>query len=994
MKSTSDSTSEREVRSVQIPANDLVPVDGAKQHNFAERLTRLIRVGNDLATAANVYELCRQAVLAGLTHLNFERMSIWLFNDDQTQIHGTFGTSESGEIRDERAFCHDWAEDMSEWELLKKPQIVFKRFDAPLYNDANEEVGRGEIGAAALWNGEVVMGLLYTDNFLSQLPIDDDTWSIFELYGSTIGHLLSLKQTESALRSQEELVSKILEIMPVGIFVIAPGEKVARLNRAAQEMWEIDLTRLDEWYPEGFWVGDGRPVGREEWAGVGAQREGKSTLNQEIEIVHQDGTRRVLLNSGVPLRDWTGALTGAVIVNQDITESKRREQQLEALASMGQILRPLSGRHAVLTAVVTHLLELLHADGVATVLANNEGRAVFEAASGDYATLCGSIVPEELVSAGADSALTIQVLDLAQSQPICLFRDLARNPRYMVVAPLVYESAAVGGVALGFTEIPDGAQLSLVSALADLCAGAIQRGQLYDELTTQANRLDRVMESMDFGLLLLNSQRRIILANHHAQVMLRTLADVGMGEELLEIGGHAIARFLTTSNRQERTQEIQTNLGIYEISTMPVAADEEEGWLIVIHDVTRERAIQSSIQQHQRLAAVGQLAAGIAHDFNNIIAVITLYVQMLQRNPILGDSDLHRLNVIREQAHNASKLIRQILDFSRQSVIERQPTDLKNLIQESMALWERTLPESITLQFETKIKGQVQILAEASSIQQALTNLAVNARDAMPKGGTLRLLLASITVGDSGISTVNGLKKGRWHKVVVSDSGVGILPEHLPLIFDPFFTTKEIGKGTGLGLAQVYGIVQQHGGLVTAESIRNKGTSITLYFPALKEKASIVEEFDLQDGNEEGSGTILLVEDNTPARDATAALLQMIGYRVLSAKDGRAGLDLFIRHHDAIQVVLSDLVMPEMGGMELCREIQRLSPSTCVLIMTGYPVERESLVSTEPEVIGWLQKPFTVKQLTEAVRQAVESVCANGEWIDGKNGELERAKQG
>jgi signal transduction histidine kinase/ActR/RegA family two-component response regulator len=425
------------------------------------------------------------------------------------------------------------------------------------------------------------------------------------------------------------------------------------------------------------------------------------------------------------------------------------------------------------------------------------------------------------------------------------------------------------------------------------------------------------------------------------------------------------------------------NGDIFEITTVPVGAvGVEGGWLMVVHDVTRERAIQSSIQQHQRLAAVGHLAAGIAHDFNNIVAVIILYVQMLQRNPMLQEIDHSRLNVIRDQAQNASKLIRQILDFSRQTVIERQPTDLLQLIHESVAFWQRTLPESIAIRLTIENEGPAQILAEASSIQQALTNLAVNARDAMPNGGELQILVREIVVDEQATPPVIGLKKGRWFEVLVIDNGDGIAPEHLPHVFDPFFTTKDIGKGTGLGLAQVYGIVQQHGGLVTAQSEQGKGTSICLFLPALGDEVDVQQEVELQELAGEGSETILLVEDNAPAREATAALLEMMGYRVFCANDGRAGLELYNRHAESIQLVLSDLVMPEMGGLELYQNIVETNPAICMMIMTGYALEDEQYLRPEYVAVDWLQKPFTVKQLTVAVRRVLERARHAQEELD------------
>jgi PAS domain S-box-containing protein len=958
---------------------------------LTELLTHLIRVGNQLAAAPSVDELCHQAVITGLTQLGFERMSIWMVDSENELIHGTFGTDEYGQVRDERGQSHHWSAQMRELYLLKKPQDLFHRTEAPLYNDANDVVGMGEVGAAALWNGEEVIGFLYVDNLLTHKPIGDERWRIFELYASTLGHLLSLKRTESALRVQEELLSQILDIMPVGVFVLAPGERITRYNRSAQEMWDFDPASIENWSPNALWVDSRTPVGKDEWAGRQALWYGRRVLNQEVEILRTDGTRRVLLNSGVPLRDAAGESAGAVVVNQDITVSKRREQKLEALARMGQALRPLTSRQSVLRSAVDTFQETLHAQGIAIVLHDGNGRLAFEVAEDDYGSLNGFVVPaefstlneimalDELETLNDGSDAQVFLFDNEHGRIGCILDQLAHNPRYGVLAQLVSESHAVGAVLIGFDEKPEADTLSLIGALADTVAAAIQRGQLYDEVTTQANRLDSVMQSVNFGLLLLDPQQRIVLANQHGQEMIAQVANAQLGEELVEIAGQNLSRFLTSQHTRSRAQEVHAGSSTYEIAAVPVGASgSDSGWLLVIHDVTRDRAIQSGIQQHQRLAAVGQLAAGIAHDFNNIVAVITLYVQMLQRNPHLSEADHGRLNVIRDQAQNASKLIRQILDFSRQTVIERQPVDLKKLIHECIALWERTLPEHISIALECEFEGDAKVLAEASSIQQALTNLAVNARDAMPNGGELRVALRFVRLEESETPPVSELKPGAWYEVSVIDNGMGIAAEHLPHIFDPFFTTKEIGKGTGLGLAQVYGIIQQHGGAVTAQSENYIGTTVRLFFPALVSQQASLPEGEGQETAGEGNETILLVEDNAPAREATSALLEMMGYRVLTAVDGREGLALFRKHQDSIQLVLSDLVMPEMGGLELSQHIHSHDPNLAILLMTGYPLEREKSQLGQEDHVEWLSKPFTVKQLTHAVRRLLDQANRAG----------------
>ena len=944
---------------------------------LTQLLTNVIHIANKLASTSSVHELCRQAVQAGLTELGFDRISIWLIDQEHSLIRGTYGTDEAGALRDESTRSHSWVEQMSELELLDDPHTPVKSEGVSLFNDLREVVGVGECGAAALWNGEEVIGFLYIDNLLSQKPIDEGHWRIFDLFASTLGHLLSLKRAEAAMQSKEVLLDQILEMLPVGIFVLAPEEIITRYNRAAREMWELDPTHIEDWSPEAMWVKDGRPVGKDEWAGRRALRYGESTLNQEIEFRRSDGSLTVLVNSAVPLRNPQGELAGAVVVNQNITETKRREQRLEALTRMGQVLRPLTGRRGVLNVMIKELSRLIPAQGVAIVLFDKDGRLVFEAATGVYSSMQGFVVPEDVPQGnGRDTNASdsssgnsgIRVYDSDENAGNCIFHDLEVNPRFSCTIPLVSEKASVGALMFGFPTPPDSSVLALIDALAYTCASSIQRGELYDYVTTQADRLDRVMESVNFGLVLLDSQLHVVLRNQHAHEQLKSLSDFVVGEELREIGGHAVGQFLTPHSHQSKMQEIEVDTRCDDVTAMPVGATGTDGgWLLVIHDVTRERAIQSSIQQHQRLAAVGQLAAGIAHDFNNIIAVITLYAQMIQRNPDLPENDQDRLKVIREQAQNASKLIRQIQDFSRQTVIERQRVDLAQLIQSSITLWQRTLPESIHFEFSSELSGAADVFAEASSLQQALTNLAVNARDAMPNGGALKIHLATIAVAENEVPVVMGLKPGRWIAIKVVDNGDGILPEHLPHIFDPFFTTKGIGKGVGLGLAQVYGIIQQHGGFVTAHSVAMQGTTISLYLPAMSDASDKTPEYALNESTTQNGEMILLVEDNDPAREATAALLTMVGYRVLAARDGRQGLDLFTKHRESIRLVLTDMVMPEMGGIELYTHVKAANPDVSVIVMTGYLVQDEGHRPELDGAVEWLQKPFSIKQITATV---------------------------
>ena len=289
--------------------------------------------------------------------------------------------------------------------------------------------------------------------------------------------------------------------------------------------------------------------------------------------------------------------------------------------------------------------------------------------------------------------------------------------------------------------------------------------------------------------------------------------------------------------------------------------------MLVLNDVTREREIRTQLQQHERLAAVGQLAAGIAHDFNNIMATIILYAQMASRSPELGERNRERMSVINQQGWHATRLIEQILDFSRRSVSERQPLDLVPLLKEQVELLKRTLPEIIRID-TVYGAGAHTIDADPTRIQQMLTNLAVNARDAMLGGGTLRIELERAKVEAGRSPLLPEMEPGRWVCLTVSDTGTGISPDVLPHIFEPFFTTKGPGAGSGLGLAQVHGIVGSHGGRIGVDSQPGEATTFTIYLPALV-AAPEQEPAPEVSGLPVGSGqTILVVEDDAALRAA------------------------------------------------------------------------------------------------------------------------------
>jgi two-component system, cell cycle sensor histidine kinase and response regulator CckA len=313
------------------------------------------------------------------------------------------------------------------------------------------------------------------------------------------------------------------------------------------------------------------------------------------------------------------------------------------------------------------------------------------------------------------------------------------------------------------------------------------------------------------------------------------------------------------------------------------------------------------------------LAAGIAHDFNNILAAITLYTSLMKKENDLSQQNKRRLNVINKQAWHASHLVQQILDFSRQSVLERHHLDLLPLLKEQVKLFSRTFPENITVALNVEEAESYIVNADPTRLQQMLTNLALNARDAMPDGGKLRLDLRKSANEQADLPD---MASAEWLSLSVTDTGTGILPEALPYIFEPFFTTKEPGKGSGLGLAQVHGIVGQHGGHIHVETEVGQGTVFKIYLPAVLLPA-IESPTPVGINPVQGQGElVLLVEDGAVLRRALHEILEILNYRVLEASNGQEALALLAEQGEQIALVLSDVVMPEMGGKALVQAMR------------------------------------------------------------------------
>jgi len=388
-------------------------------------------------------------------------------------------------------------------------------------------------------------------------------------------------------------------------------------------------------------------------------------------------------------------------------------------------------------------------------------------------------------------------------------------------------------------------------------------------------------------------------------------------------------------------------------------------------DITERKSLEEQFRQAQKMESIGRLAGGVAHDFNNLLTIILGYSEVLLGDSTLDEMTQDALTEIKKAGERASSLTRQLLAFSRKQVLEPSVLDFNLVVSDCEKILKRLLGADVEL--VTRLSPDLgQVRADASQLEQALLNLAINARDAMPQGGKLTLETGSIELDEAYAHQHPGVKPGRHLILTVSDTGSGMDENTKTHIFEPFFTTKEQGKGTGLGLAMVFGFIKQSGGHVSVISEPGQGSTFKIYLPEVESAPSLADGGAAGQNASAGSETILLVEDEAGVRTLARLILQNRGYTVLAASRGDEALALAQTHPGAIDLLISDVVMPVMGGRELADKVAVLRPRIKTLFMSGYTddtVMRHGILASET---AFLHKPFTVEALPLKVRKVLD----------------------
>ena len=384
-------------------------------------------------------------------------------------------------------------------------------------------------------------------------------------------------------------------------------------------------------------------------------------------------------------------------------------------------------------------------------------------------------------------------------------------------------------------------------------------------------------------------------------------------------------------------------------------------------NITERKELETHLLRTQRLESVGRLASGIAHDLNNILAPMLMAPPLL-RDAIQDPELRNMLDLVETNAQRGSNIIKQLLTFGRGLEGERVPVQLRALVTDMLGIIRETFHKNIITRRETPAEAWL-VIGDATQLHQVLMNLCVNARDAMPEGGTLTLKLENCEFDESFARLTPGAQPGRYVCLSVTDTGQGIAPEHLDKIFDPFFTTKELGKGTGLGLSTVLGIVQSHGGFVQVRSQPGRGTEFKAYLPASETTEAQPAGQSDQSLPQGGGELVLVVDDESSVRQVTRKLLERNGYRVIEAAEGADGITQYVAHQKEVQMVVTDLAMPVMDGPAFIRVLRRLNPQVRIIAMTGY--QSKSSLPADLGVPGEnnLSKPFHGPMLLQTMRR-------------------------
>lgn len=742
------------------------------------------------------------------------------------------------------------------------------------------------------------------------------------------------KQVELELVRERNLLRTLLDHIPDYIYVKDTASRYLTTNRANLELMGLSTLEdvrgktVRDFFPPEIsqrYIDDDRTI----FAG------GQSILNREEPSIGVNSEQRWLLTTKVPLRDPSGSITGLVGISRDITEHKEGQA---VLASERNLFRSILDNLPLCVYVL---------DREQRFLLNNRAHLQLLGLASDHDAHLRPLA-DFAPRATTDSELADVRSVLESGNPIFDREQPVSDPSGRERVHLASKVPLLG---------PDGQPQGVICISQDITERQHAREQIEKLAAFPQFNPNPVFEFAADG--------NLTYFNAAAESLTRLLGKTHPAD-ILPAFSPTLVRECVQTNRPKL--RLETRLGERTISWsfFPTTSG-------VVHcyaaDITERIVLEAQLRQAQKMECVGQLAGGIAHDFNNLLTIIQGHSALLTESQ-LQPKTLESAQEISQASERAANLTRQLLAFSRRQVLQPRNLDLNEVVAAMAKMLHRVLGEDIV--FNVRYASNLPpIQADPGMLEQVLLNLAVNSRDAMPRGGRLEVTLSAMTLTESAKSLHPDARPGCFVALTVTDTGCGIPPENIERIFEPFFTTKDVGHGTGLGLATVYGIVKQHNGWISVQSEVGRGTTFEIFFPASQRQVSA--QAPASRAARRGSECILLVEDEDALRDLVRAVLETYGYTVLDAPNGRHAFEMWKANANKIDMLLTDIVMPGgVTGRDLAEALIQDKPNLRILFSSGYSSDIIGKDFVLAEGVNFLQKPYNPLTLAQTVRECLD----------------------
>ena len=752
-------------------------------------------------------------------------------------------------------------------------------------------------------------------------------------------------EVEEALRESEEKYRTIFEESRDAIYINTRKGKFIDINQSFLNLFGYTREEITGLKAQDTYVNaDDRTRFKKEIEQNGSVRD------FELKLRKKDGIEMHCLLTATVRRAGDGSILGYQGIIRDITEKKKTEEALqESEAKYSALVENSKDGIIIIHEGVLKFINKASADIVGYSPKEMIGINFLNFAAPDYRELVLKRYTDRIEGKDVPSIYEIELLR----------KDGKTIP------------VELNAIRIDFEGKP--ADLAVIRDITE-------RKKAEEALRQSEESLKTILNSIQAGIVIIDAETNTIVDANPAAIKM-----IGASKE--EIIGHVCHKYICPAEKgkcpiTDLGQEIDNSERILLTATgeevpilktvTPILLGGKEHLLDSFIDITEKKRLEAQLLQSQKMEAIGTLAGGVAHDFNNMLQAIFGYTQILLMGKEPSNPDYEKLEAIEKSAQRASDLTKQLLIFSRKVESKLRPMDLNHEVKQVEKLLKRTIPRMIKI--ELYLADDLSTVnADPAQMEQVMMNIGVNARDAMPEGGRLIFETENVILDEEYCKTHLGATLGDYVLFTVSDTGHGMDKETLEHIFEPFYTTKEAGKGTGLGLAMVYGIVKSHSGYIMCYSEPGEGTTFKIYLPTIKQETGL-EETKEEEMPTRGTETVLLVDDEEAIRELGDEMLTRFGYTVFTAPDGESALEIYREKKEKIDLIILDLIMPGMGGRRCLEEILKINLKAKVVIASGYSVNGPTKEALKAGGRGFISKPYSVKQMLKAVREALDGV--------------------